>query len=83
MAINDALIKYRNARWATADHATIYAEIFLDKAVNPAWEALHGQWVPFGASPLDPEGYGRALFARIVAEGDIAPYVPPVTGSEG
>ncbi|KHL70592.1 hypothetical protein SF06_06760 [Pseudomonas flexibilis] len=36
-------------------------------------------WIPFTASPDDPEKHGRELYERIVAGdfGDIAPYVEP------
>lgn len=33
-------------------------------------------WVPFTASPNDPEPLGRAIFAAAAA-GTVAPYVPP------
>lgn len=32
-------------------------------------------WIPFTASPDDPEAMGRELFAAITAAGDIAPFV--------
>jgi hypothetical protein len=34
-------------------------------------------WAPFTASATDPDPAGAALFADIVAAGNIAPYVPP------
>ena len=34
-------------------------------------------WIPFTASPDDPEEHGRALHAEIMGHGQIAPYVPP------
>ena len=37
-------------------------------------------WIPFGASPNDPEEYGRKIFEYAVSGkwGPVAPYVPPV-----
>lgn len=32
-------------------------------------------WIPFTASPDDPEEYGRELYAAIIELGNIAPYV--------
>jgi hypothetical protein len=41
-------------------------------------------WIPFAASPNDPEQHGRDLYAALVAgeHGDIAPYVPPQPNAE-
>jgi hypothetical protein len=35
-------------------------------------------WIPFTASPDDPEQHGRDIFAAAVASGNVAPYVAPV-----
>lgn len=35
-------------------------------------------WIPFTASPDDIEQSGRELYAAILADGNVAPYVPPV-----
>ena len=39
------------------------------------------EYVPFTASPNDPENYGRELYAQLIAGtwGPIAPYVPPAS----
>jgi hypothetical protein len=39
----------------------------------------HSQWgwIPFTAAADDEEEHGRDLHARILAAGDVAPYVPP------
>ena len=34
-------------------------------------------WIPFTADPIDVEEHGRAIYAQIKADGNIAPYVPP------
>lgn len=36
-------------------------------------------WIPFTASPDDPEDYGRQIYAEAIAGqfGEITPYVPP------
>ena len=34
-------------------------------------------WIPFTASPDDPEQHGKDIYAAIIAAGNIAPYVPP------
>ena len=34
-------------------------------------------WIPFTADPNDCEEHGRAIYAQIKADGNIAPYVPP------
>lgn len=41
-------------------------------------------WIPFTASPDDPEPLGRELYAKAIAGdfGDIAPYEEPVQTSE-
>lgn len=38
-------------------------------------------WIPFTASPEDPEAYGRKIFEYAVAGkwGPVAPYVPPTS----
>jgi hypothetical protein len=33
-------------------------------------------WIPFTATPTDPEEYGRILYEEILAAGNIAPQVP-------
>lgn len=33
-------------------------------------------WIPFTASPADPEEHGRAIYAEAI-KGDVAPYVEP------
>ncbi|WP_170940341.1 hypothetical protein [Bordetella genomosp. 7] len=33
-------------------------------------------WIPFTASPDDPEEYGRQLYDQILAAGNIEPYEP-------
>ena len=33
-------------------------------------------WIPFTASPDDPEEYGRELYDHILAAGNIEPYQP-------
>lgn len=33
-------------------------------------------WIPFTASPDDPEEYGRQLYDQILAVGNIEPYEP-------
>ncbi len=33
-------------------------------------------WIPFTADPNDVEEHGREIFAKIVADGTIAPYLP-------
>lgn len=40
--------------------------------------------MPFGATPTDPEEYGRELYANAKAGqyGEVAPYVPPVPTAE-
>lgn len=42
------------------------------------WEEFPEE-MPFGATPYDPESYGRDLFYRAQAGefGPVAPYVPP------
>ena len=37
---------------------------------------VHG-WIPFTASPDDPEKHGRDIYAAIIDAGDIAPYIAP------
>lgn len=64
------MMNYRNAQY-TAD-GRIDCEI-----EHP----LFG-WIPFTASPYDIESYGRELFARIVADGNIADYVAPPAPSD-
>ena len=59
-------MEYRNAQY-NADGVTIDCE------VN---DATMG-WVPFTASPNDPEPHGRDLHAQIVADGEAAAYVAP------
>jgi len=34
-------------------------------------------WIPFTASPEDAEAHGRELYHRILADGDVADYIPP------
>lgn len=34
-------------------------------------------WIPFTADPNDVEEHGRAIYAELIANADIAPYVPP------
>jgi len=34
-------------------------------------------WIPFTASPSDPEEYGRDLYNEIIQSQNIAPYQPP------
>jgi len=44
----------------------------IDLEIN---DPIHG-WLPFTASPDDPEEFGRSVFAA-VSKGDVAAYVPP------
>ena len=39
-------------------------------------------WIPFTADPNDIEEHGRAIYAQIKADGNIAPYVPPPPPTE-
>jgi hypothetical protein len=34
-------------------------------------------WIPFTASPVDPAKHGRDIYALIIAEGGVAPFVAP------
>jgi hypothetical protein len=34
-------------------------------------------WIPFTASPVDPVGHGRDIYAAIMAAGGVAPFVAP------
>ena len=58
-------MKYRNPQY-TANNA-IDCEI----------EHPDYGWIPFTADPNDVEEHGRAIYADIMANADIAPYVPP------
>ena len=58
------MMNYRNAVYI-AD-GRIYCEI----------EHPEYGWIPFTADPNDVAEHGREIFARIVAEGSAAPYVP-------
>jgi hypothetical protein len=55
----------RNPRW-NAGNETIDCEI----------EHPQYGWIPFTASPDDPEQHGRDIFADLVASGNVAPHVP-------
>lgn len=44
----------------------------IDVEIN---HPVHG-WIPFTASPDDPEELGRAIY-EAASEGDVEPYVPP------
>lgn len=59
-------MNYRNARYNR--RGTIDVEI-----EHPAYGRI-----PFTASPDDPEPKGREIYAALVADGNIAPYEPPV-----
>ncbi len=59
-------MQYRNAQY-TAD-GRIDCEI-----EHPVYG-----WVPFTADENDSEQHGRDVFARIVSDGDIAAYTPPL-----
>jgi hypothetical protein len=39
-------------------------------------------WIPFTASPHDPEKHGRDIYQRIIKDGNIAPYIPPPPPSQ-
>jgi hypothetical protein len=56
-------IPIRSPRW-NAGGETIDCEI----------EHPHFGWIPFTASPHDPEPHGRAIFAHIVETMDVAPH---------
>lgn len=55
-------MEYRNAIYNA--HGTIDVEI--DHPILG--------WIPFTASPGDPEGFGRAVY-EAVSQGDVAPYL--------
>ena len=48
-------------------------------AIDLEWEHPEFGWIPFTASPDDPEAHGQDLYTRAVAGefGGIAPYVAP------
>lgn len=58
------MMEYRNPRFN--EFRTIDCEINHERF----------GWIPFTASPDDPEEYGRRLYDQIVAAGGIAPYEP-------
>lgn len=57
-------MNYRNPRWNAS--GTIDCEIDHPEL----------GWVPFTASPDDPQHHGAELYEAIVAAGGIAEYVP-------
>jgi len=63
-------MKYRNPTYNASD--TIDCEID-----HPEYG-----WIPFTAEPNDVEEHGRAIYAQIKADGNIAPYVPHVPKDE-
>jgi hypothetical protein len=49
-----------------------------DGRINCEIEHPQFGWMPFTASPDDPEQHGRDVFAALEASNDVAPYVAPV-----
>jgi len=62
----------KNCKWATENHSSIECEVMFD-------DVNLGEWIPFGANPLDHYEHGREIFARAVAGefGEVAEYVSP------
>lgn len=56
--------------WRNAKHN---AHGTIDLEIN---HPIYG-WLPFTATPDDPEHHGRDLYAAALASGEVAAYVPP------
>lgn len=53
-------------------------EYNADGSINCEVEHPALGWIPFTATPNDPEQHGRDLFQEITEAGGIAEYIPPV-----
>jgi hypothetical protein len=62
----------KNPVYANAENTAINCDVKFD---------ILPDYVPFTASPNDPEDYGRQLYEQLQAGvwGPIAPYVPPTS----
>jgi hypothetical protein len=65
----------KNLQWADEQNTTINCDVFFTQFNN---------YLPFTASPNDPESYGVEIFNDCVAGvyGEIAPYVKPIPTAE-
>ncbi len=70
------MIDFRNPQWGDEARSFINMEIRLDREVREYWAGMHDCWVPFSASMLDNEDYGRWLFEQASA-GPVAEFTPP------